>query len=48
MTNTGGLVTDIGTMLSGEEAVKEGIIDSIGGLKDALSKLDELVKEQEK
>ena len=48
MTNTGGLVTDIGTMLSGEEAVKEGIIDTIGGLKDALSKLDELVKEQEK
>lgn len=48
MTNTGGLVTDIGTMLSGEEAVKEGIIDSIGGLKDALAKLDELVKEQEK
>lgn len=47
MTNTGGLVTDIGTMLSGEEAVKEGIIDQIGGLKDALNKLDTLVKEAE-
>lgn len=46
MTNTGGLVTDIGTMLSGEDAVKEGIIDEIGGLKDALHKLDLLVKER--
>lgn len=45
MTDTGGLVTDIGTLLTGEEAVREGIIDSVGGLKDALKKLDDLIEE---
>lgn len=45
MTDTGGLVTDIGTLLTGEEAVREGIIDSVGGLKDALKKLDDLIVE---
>lgn len=45
MTDTGDLVTDIGTLLTGEEAVREGIIDSVGGLKDALKKLDDLIEE---
>lgn len=44
MVDTGNLVTDIGTMLSGDDAVKEGIIDKTGGLKDALAKLEELIK----
>lgn len=45
MNSTGGLMNDVGTMLSGEEAVREGLIDSVGGLKDALSKLYEIIGE---
>ena len=33
---------DVGTILYGEEAVKAGLIDSVGGLSDALKKLREL------
>ena len=36
MTATGELVMDVGTVLDGESAVKEGLIDSLGGLSDAL------------
>ena len=36
MTATGELVMDVGTVLDGEAAVKEGLIDSLGGLSDAL------------
>lgn len=36
ISKTGQLANDIGTILSGEEAVKLGIIDQIGGLADAL------------
>ena len=44
---TGGeLVTDVGTVLGGENAVKEGLIDSVGNLSDALDCLYELIKEQ--
>ncbi len=39
MLNTNELVSDFGTVLNGEQAVKEGIIDSIGGLSDALDSL---------
>lgn len=35
------LVKDVGTMLEGEEAVREGLIDEVGGMKDALKKLHE-------
>ncbi len=37
MLNNDELVTDFGTILDGESAVKEGLIDQIGGLSDALS-----------
>jgi ATP-dependent protease ClpP protease subunit len=37
MLNTDELVSDFGTVLDGESAVKEGIIDQIGSLSDALS-----------
>lgn len=37
MMSSGNLVADFGTVLSGEEAVKEGIIDSIGSVDDAIS-----------
>ena len=39
MLSTGELVLDIGTVLDGENAVKEGLIDSIGNLKDAIAYL---------
>lgn len=41
---TGELVNDVGTVLDGENAVKEGLIDSIGNLKDALSYLYSEIK----
>ena len=39
------LVKDIGTMLEGAEAVKEGLINEVGGMKEALKKLYELIDE---
>lgn len=44
---TGGeLVTDVGTVLGGETAVKEGLIDSVGNLGDALECLYDLITEK--
>ncbi len=37
------LVKDVGTMLEGEEAVKEGLIDEVGGISQAFEKLHELI-----
>lgn len=42
MLNNEQLVTDFGTVLSGTEAVKEKLIDEIGGLSDALAYIDKL------
>ncbi len=39
------LVSDVGSVLIGKEAVECGIINEVGGLKEALSKLKELIKE---
>ncbi len=39
MLSTGELVMDIGTILDGVNAVREGLIDSIGNLNDAMSYL---------
>ena len=39
------LVSDVGSVLIGKEAVECGLIDEVGGLKDALAKLRELIKE---
>ncbi len=36
MMNTDELVLDVGSILSGEQAVKEGLIDHLGSLSDAL------------
>lgn len=43
MLETGKMVKDVGTILTGEEAVAEGLIDEVGGLKDAVEKLYELI-----
>jgi ATP-dependent protease ClpP protease subunit len=44
MFRTGDLVRDIGTVLVGKDAVSSGIIDEVGGISQALRKLDELVE----
>lgn len=41
------LVSDVGSVLIGKEAVQCGLIDEVGGLKEALSKLKLLIKEDE-
>lgn len=47
MFNTNQLGRDIGTVLIGQEAVDIGLIDAVGGLSDAVSKLRSLIKEKE-
>ena len=38
------LATDVGSIIDGDEAVKYGIIDKVGGLSDALNELKEMIK----
>lgn len=45
--NTGELVMDIGTILDGETAVSEGLINSIGTLSDALKALYKMIDKQQ-
>lgn len=45
MTASGQLVSDIGTVLSGKDAVKEGLIDQMGTLKDALKCLYDKIED---
>lgn len=45
--NTTELVLDVGTVLSGKQAVESGLIDSIGGLHDALEKLYGLIENKD-
>lgn len=42
MTDTHTLANDIGTLLEGEEAVDCGLIDGVGGLKEALAALEKM------
>lgn len=44
MHRTDALATDIGSILTGEEAVAEGLIDQLGSLQDAISCLYELIE----
>ena len=46
MLDTTQLVKDVGTMLEGPEAVEEGLIDEVGGMKEALGKLYEMIDEK--
>ena len=43
---TGELAMDVGTVLEGKEAVRAGLIDSVGNLSLALEKLREMIKAQ--
>ena len=40
--NTGELVMDVGTILDGERAVSEGLIDRVGTVSDAIEALYEM------
>ena len=44
MLDTKTLVKDVGTMLDGREAVKEGLIDEVGGISRALEKLHAMIE----
>lgn len=46
MLDTSQLVKDVGTMLEGEEAVEEGLIDATGGIKEALEMLYHLIENE--
>ena len=46
MLDTAALVKDVGTMLEGEEAVREGLIDEVGGIREALRKLYAMIEKR--
>lgn len=45
MLKTGELANDVGTVLFGDEAVKNGLIDAVGGVSESLKKLYALIDE---
>lgn len=45
MHNTRMLTRDLGTVLVGPEAVEAGLIDAVGGIRDALGKLYQMIDE---
>ncbi len=45
MMNTGELVTDVGSVITGDTAVSEGLIDSVGNLGDVLDYLYKMIEE---
>lgn len=47
MLETGILTKDVGTILVGEEAVKNGIIDEVGGIDKAISRLHEMISQRQ-
>ncbi len=47
MMNTTELVTDVGTVLSGEKAVETGLIDEIGNLDRVINSLYELIEKKD-
>lgn len=47
MLATGELVLDVGTVLTGEKAVDEGLIDSLGSLSDALECLYDMIEKND-
>ncbi len=46
MMETEVLTKDVGTILVGEEAVKNGIIDEVGGIKEAIGRLHKMIDEK--
>jgi len=48
MLKTDKLLNDTGTMLVGREAVEAGLIDEVGGISRAISKIHQLIDKQNK
>ena len=48
MMKTGEMANDVGCIIMGEEAVKSGLIDEIGGIREALSCLYQMIDENKK
>ena len=48
LSNTSDMANDVGSILDGEEAVRTGLIDAVGGLKDALLALKDMKKDVER
>lgn len=48
MTETEVMTKDVGSILVGKQAVEEGVINEIGGLKEAMKKLYELIEGRSK
>lgn len=46
MIKTDNLLNDMGTILIGDQAVKCGLIDDVGGIKEALNKLNNLISDK--
>lgn len=46
MMQTGILTKDVGSILVGKEAVEEGLIDEVGGISKAVSKLHEMIEKK--
>ena len=42
------MATDVGSIIDGDEAVRCGIIDSVGGLSDAIATLQKMIKDNKK
>ncbi|OON95305.1 MAG: translocation-enhancing protein TepA [Epulopiscium sp. Nele67-Bin005] len=47
MLDTGKLAKDMGTILVGQQAVNEKLIDEVGGLKEAMAKLKDIIEKSE-
>lgn len=48
MMSTGELVMDVGSVIDGEQAVKEGLIDRLGGLSEAIDCLYDMIENSSK
>lgn len=47
MLDTNQLAKDVGSILVGEETVKKGIINEVGGIKEALGKINEMIDQRD-
>lgn len=47
MMETGVMSKDVGSILVGEQTVREGVIDEIGGIKEAITKLHIMINENQ-
>ena len=48
MLNTNQLAKDVGSILVGQETVEKGLIDEVGGIKEALNRLYDMIEENKK